>query len=225
MAKDLQFTPRLFDFLRELKANNNKDWFDPNKQRYIDDVRDPLLAFIAAMGPRLRDISPFLMADPKKAMFRIYRDIRFSKNKEPYKTVASAFFYHQTVGKEGPGVYLHLEPGGCFIGIGLYHPDPVARTKVTDSIVARTDAWRDAVSGKEFRKLFKMEGESMAKLPRQYDSNHPFAEDLKRKDFIVVSYFTEKQACARDFVDRVDHASHVAEPYLGFIIRAIGLKW
>jgi uncharacterized protein (TIGR02453 family) len=225
MAKELQFTPRLFDFLRELKANNNKDWFDLNKPRYIDDVRDPLLAFIAALGPRLHDISPFLMADPKKAMFRIYRDIRFSKNKEPYKTVASAFFYHQIMGKEGPGIYLHLEPGSCFLGIGLYHPDAASRTKVTDTIAANTDVWRDAVSGKEFRKLFKMEGESMAKLPKQYDPQHSFAEDLKRKDFIAVSSFTDKQACAKDFIDRFDHASHVAAPFLGFIIRAIGLKW
>jgi uncharacterized protein (TIGR02453 family) len=225
MAKDLRFTPQLFDFLRELKANNRKEWFDPNKQRYLDDVRDPMLAFIAAIGPRLRQISPYLVADPKRSMFRIYRDIRFSKNKDPYKTVASAFFFHQTAGKEGAGIYLHLEPDTCFLGIGLYHPDPVSRTKVTNAIAAKPDAWRDATSGKEFRKLLKMEGDSMAKLPKQYDPRHPFAEDLKRKDFIVCSYFSEKQACAKDFIDRVVDISQTASPYLGFIIKAVGLKW
>jgi uncharacterized protein (TIGR02453 family) len=225
MAKELRFTPRLFDFLRELKANNNKEWFDPNKQRYLDDVRDPMLAFIAAIGSRLREISPHLAADPKRSMFRIYRDIRFSKNKDPYKTVASAFFFHQAAGKEGAGIYLHLEPDTCFLGIGLYHPDPVSRTKVTDAIAAKPEAWRDAISGKEFRKLFRMEGDSMAKLPKQYDPQHPFAEDLKRKDFIVVSSFSEKQACAKDFIERVGRISRVAAPYLEFIIRAVGLKW
>lgn len=225
MAKELQFTPRLFDFLRELKANNKKEWFDPNKDRYIADVRDPMQAFIAAIGPRLRAVSPHLVADPKRSMFRIYRDTRFSKNKAPYKTQASAFFFHQAAGKEGAGIYLHLEPESCFLGIGLWRPDPVTRTKVSDAIAAKPDAWRDATSGKEFRRLFKMEGDSLAKLPKKYDPQHPFAEDLKRKDFIVVSYFTEKQACAKDFIERVDNASRVAAPYLGFIVKAIGLKW
>lgn len=228
MSKELQFTPRLFDFLRELKANNKKEWFDENKDRYIADVRDPLLAFIAALRPRLLEISPYLIADPKPtggSMFRIYRDVRFSKNKEPYKTVASAFFSHRTDPKEGPGLYLHLAPDNCFIGIGHWRPAPVARTRVTDAIAAKTDVWRDATSGKEFRKLFKMEGDSLAKLPRQYDQQHPFAEDLKRKDFVVVAHFSEKQACARDFIERFDNISRVAAPYLGFIIKATGLKW
>lgn len=228
MAKELQFTPRFFGFLRELKANNKKEWFDANKDRYVADVRDPLLAFIAAFRPRLLGISPYLIADPKPtggSMFRIYRDTRFSKNKEPYKTVASAFFSHQTGGKDGPGIYLHLESTTCFIGIGLWRPDPVMRTKVTDAIATKPEAWRDATSGKEFRKLLKMEGDSMAKLPKQYDPQHPFAEDLKRKDFIVVSYFSEKQACAKDFIERVEGVCKAAAPYLGFVIRASGLKW
>jgi uncharacterized protein (TIGR02453 family) len=229
MEKELRFTPRLFDFLRELKTNNNKDWFDPNKQRYLDDVRDPLQAFIAAFGPRLRAISPYLVADPKRSMFRIYRDTRFSKDKTPYKSAASAFFHHQDVGKEGAGVYLHLEPAsesaGCFYGAGLYHPDPATRTKVTDAIAKKTEDWREVVTGKEFRKLFKMEGDSLAKLPKQYDPAHPFADDLRRKDFILVSYFSEKQACAADFIDRMDHLTQAAAPYLGFIIKAVGLKW
>jgi uncharacterized protein (TIGR02453 family) len=228
MPKELRFTPRLFEFLRELKANNKKEWFDANKERYLADVRDPLLAFIAAFRPRLLGISPYLVADPKPtggSMFRIYRDTRFSKNKEPYKTTASAFFSHQAGGKEGPGIYLHLEPDGCFTGIGHWRPDTVARTRVTDAITVKPEVWRDATSGKEFRKLLRMEGAQLAKLPRQYDPQHPFAEDLKRKDFIVVSYFSEKQACAKDFIERFDNISRVAAPYLGFIIKAAGLKW
>ena len=228
MTKELRFTPRFFDFLRELKSNNKKEWFDANKDRYLADVRDPLLAFIAAFQPRLLQISPYLIADPRPtggSMFRIYRDTRFSKNKVPYKTAASAFFSHQTGGKNGPGIYLHLATESCFIGVGHWRPDPVTRTKVTNAIAARPEAWGDAISSKEFRKLLKMEGDSMAKLPRQYDPQHPFAEDLKRKDFIVTSSFSEKQACSKDFIERAETISRVAAPYLGFIIRAVGLKW
>src|SRR5262245_9932664 len=118
MPKELRFTTGLFDFLRELKANNKKEWLEANKDRNVADVRDLLLAFVAALRPRLFEISPYLVADPKTAggsMFRIYRDTRFSKNKEPYKTMASAFFSHQTGGKEGPGLYLHLEPDSPFM--------------------------------------------------------------------------------------------------------------
>lgn len=225
MAKELRFTPRLFDFLRELKANNTREWFDPNKQRYLDDVRDPMHAFIVAMGPRLWRLSPQMIAEPKRSMLRIYRDIRFSKNKTPYKTVASCMFFHQALGKEGTGVYLHLEPANCYLAIGAWRPDPVIRTKITDAVNAKPDLWRDVVSGKEFRKLFKLEGESMAKLPKRYDPEHEFAADLKRKDFVCVTYFTEKQACAIDFLDRVDGSVQIAGPFLGFLIKGIGLKW
>ena len=228
MAKELRFTLQFFDFFRELKGNNKKEWFDANKGRYLGDVRDPLLAFIAAFRPRLLEISPYLVADPKPtggSMFRIYRDTRFSKNKIPYKTHASSFFSHQTGGKDGPGIYLHLEPEGGSLGVGVWRPDPVTRVKVSDSIAAKPDAWRAAVSDREFRKLFKMEGESLAKLPKQYDLQHPFAEDLKRKDFIAIASFSEKQACARDFIERIDHYSRASATYLGFIIKALGLKW
>jgi uncharacterized protein (TIGR02453 family) len=225
MPKELRFTPQFFDFLRELKANNNREWFEPNKPRYLIDVRDPVQAFIVAMGPRLRQISPQLVADPKRSMFRIYRDVRFSKNKTPYKTNASCFFFHQAMGKEGTGVYLNLEPERCYLGIGAWRPDPVTRTKITDAIAAKPELWREAVKGTEFRKVFTLEGEQMAKLPKRYDSDHEFAEDLKRKDFVAVANFTEKQACAKDFLDRVDHNAKVAGPFLGFLIKAIGLKW
>ncbi|MBO0727150.1 MAG: TIGR02453 family protein [Blastocatellia bacterium] len=228
MPKQLRFTPRLFDFLRELKAKNKKEWFDANKDRYIADVRDPMLAIITAFRPRLLEISPYLVADPKPtggSMLRIYRDTRFSKNKKPYKTAVSAFFPHQDTGKQGAGIYLHLEPENCYIGIGLWRPDPAARNRVADAIAAKPEAWRDSTSSKEFRKLLKMEGDSLAKLPRRYDPQHPFAEDLKRKDFVVVSYFSEKQACALNFIDRFANISRVAALYLGFIVRAAGLKW
>jgi uncharacterized protein (TIGR02453 family) len=228
MPKELRFTPQFFDFFRELETHNKKEWFDANKDRYLADVRDPLQAFIAALRPRLLEISPYLVADPKPtggSMLRIYRDIRFSKNKTPYKTHAAAFFWHQTGGKEGPGIYLHLGPGGGYLAVGTWRPIPATRTKVSDAIAGKPDAWRDATLGKEFRKTFKMEGESLAKLPKQYDPEDPFAEDLKRKDFIALATFSEKQVCAKDFIDRVDRLSRLAAPYLGFIIRAVGLKW
>lgn len=97
MAKEVRFTPQLFEYLQELKANNNKEWFEANRSRYVEFVRDPMLAFIAAFRPRLANLSPYLIADPKPnggSMLRVYRDLRFSKSKEPYKAMAAAYFWH-----------------------------------------------------------------------------------------------------------------------------------
>ena len=114
------FGPELFDFLRELRENNDRDWFQANKERYEHDVKEPLLGFISDFGPRIAKISPHIRADPRPtggSLFRIYRDVRFSKNKAPYKVHAAAQFRHKR-GKDvhAPGYYLHLEPGQVFAG-------------------------------------------------------------------------------------------------------------
>ena len=230
--KQLKFSPQLFDFLSELKANNNKEWFEANRSRYLESVREPFLAFITAFRPRLQSISPLLIADPKPfggSMLRIHRDLRFSKSKEPYKPMAAASFYHQSSKESAPGIYLHLDADYCFLGLGLWHPDTITRTKVTDAIVAKPEAWRDAISSRAFRASFKsagkLAGESLKKLPKRYNPQHPFADDLKRKDFIVVANFTQKQVCAKDFIERVDGICRTASPFLKFLTQAVGLRW
>lgn len=228
MAKELRFTPHLFDFLRELKANNNREWFEANKQRYTEDVRDPFLAFIAAFRPRLQNICPRHVADPKPmggSMFRIYRDTRFSKNKEPYKTTASAFFWHEAGKHETPGFYLHLAPDQCFVGMGLYQPDPKTRIKVTEAIAAQAEQWQAIKGAKEFKKQFEFAGDSLQRVPKPYAADHPLAEDLKRKDFIVVANLTEKQVTAKDFLDRFETLCATGAPLVAFLSRAVGLPW
>ena len=120
-------TPALFEFLLDLKDNNTRPWFEENKERYRSDVRDPVLDFIAAFAEPLANISPHFRADPRPnggSLFRIYRDIRFARDKRPYKTNAGAHFRH-SAGKNAhaPGFYLHLEPGECFAGCGVWRPD------------------------------------------------------------------------------------------------------
>lgn len=224
MAKDLRFPPALFDFLRELKANNNRDWFEANKPRYLADVREPFLAFIAAFRPRLHNLSPHYVAEPK-SMFRIYRDTRFAKDKTPYKTAASAYFWHSAGKLDTPGFYLHMEPGECFVGMGLYQPAPALRNQVVAAIAANADEWRAITSSKEFKKLFTFGGESLQRVPKPYGEDHPLAADLKRKDFIVMAKLTEKQVCASDFLDRYDALCSAAAPLVAFLTRAVGLPW
>src|ERR671936_1010545 len=137
------FTPSFFQFFRELKNNNNRPWFEKNKARYERDVRDQLVAFVVAAGPRLKKISPHFVADPRRSVFRIYRDIRFSRDKTPYKTAGAVHFPHQGR-RDGsaPSFYLHLEPGGAYSGVGIWHPDSVALGKIRDAIVDQPGRWK-----------------------------------------------------------------------------------
>ena len=131
-------TPGLFRFLKQLRRNNDREWFNANKQRYIDDVRDPLLAFVEMMGPKLRSISSEIVADSRPvggSLFRIYRDTRFAKDKSPYKTHAGLHFRHRA-GKTAftPGFYPHLEPGQVFMGAGIWHPDTASLKEIREAI-------------------------------------------------------------------------------------------
>ena len=228
MPKDLRFSPELFTFLEELKANNNRDWFEANRHRYLEFVREPMLAFIAAFRPRLANVSPYLIADPKPnggSMLRLHRDLRFSKSKDPYKTMAAAYFWHQSGKENTPGIYLHLDPEHCFLGIGLWRPATAIRRDITDAIVNNSEAWKAAVTSRSFKTKFTFGGESLAKLPKQYDPEDPFAEDLRRKDFIVTANFTRQQVCAKDFMDRIESLCQLSKPFMEFLTKASGLNW
>jgi uncharacterized protein (TIGR02453 family) len=229
MTKQPYFGPELFRFLRQMKKNNRRDWFQTNKPRYERDVRDPLLRFITDFGPRLSKVSSHFVADPRPAggsMFRIYRDTRFSKDKSPYKTMAAAQFRHQD-GKDvhAPGFYLHLEPGNVFVGTGIYHPDNRTLTKVRDAIVEHPDRWRRIISARAFRENWTLGGDSLKNPPRGYDPEHPFIEDLKRKDFVTMTGLSEKDACAPDFLNQFAKACRQASPFVELLTHAVGLPF
>jgi uncharacterized protein (TIGR02453 family) len=229
MANRAHFSPALFSFLRSLAKNNNREWFQEHKERYEADVRDPLLRFIGDFGPRLRSISKSYVADPRPtggSMLRIYRDTRFSKDKTPYKTAAGAHFQHEDRGEQSaPGFYLHLEPGQVFAGMGIWHPDAPSLQKIRDAIAAPRSSWRQAAADRDFAARCKMGGESLQRPPKGYDPEHPSIEDLKRKDFVASTDFTEKDACAPDFLDRFTEACAASAPFMKFLTKAVGLQW
>lgn len=229
MGNATNFSPHLFKFLRQLRRNNDREWFRANKHRYESEVRDPLLAFIAAFGPRLHKISPCFIADASPvggSMFRIYRDTRFSRDKSPYKTMATAQFRHEE-GKDvhAPGFYLHLEPGNVFVGAGLWHPDTRTQSKIREAMVEHPTRWKRAISGKSFRQHCTLAGEALKRPPRGYDAEHPLIEDLKRKDFIAVTRFDERAACAEDFMSDFVRTCRAASPLVRFLTEALELAY
>src|SRR6266478_591971 len=140
------FTPELFRFLTELRAHNERDWFQANKERFERSVRDPFLQFLAALAPGLKKISPRFVVDPKPiggSMMRIYRDTRFAKDKTPYKTGMAAHFWHVKA-KEGatPAFHLRLEPGRSTVGAGIWHPEPAALKKIRTAIAGDAKRWQ-----------------------------------------------------------------------------------
>ena len=218
-------TPRSFAFLRELGAHNERPWFERNKQRYLDDVRDPLLRFVAAFAPRLAKLSPHFVADPRPvggSLFRIHRDVRFAKDKSPYKTHAALSFRHAD-GRErpAPGFYLHLAPGDVFAGAGLWHAPPEAVKQVRDAIVAKPVAW------KKLTRACPLDAseDTLKRPPRGYDPEHPLIEDLKHQSFTGGQRFTQAQACAPDFVERFAKACRGQAPLLEFLCRALDVPW
>ena len=229
MTGQPHFTPALFTFLRELRENNNREWFRANKERYEADVRDPLLRFIADFALPLHELSAHFVADPRPvggSLFRIYRDVRFSKDKSPYKTQAAAHFRHER-GKDvhAPGFYLHLEPEDVFAGAGIWHPDMKSLTKIREAIVANPGGWQRLTDDDEFRRRCTLSGDSLKRAPKGFDPKHPLIEDLKRKDFVTVTSFTEEDACAPDFTAQLAPAYRTAAPVVEFLTTSLGLPY
>ncbi len=229
VAEGRYFGPDLFQFLRDLKRNNNREWFQRNKDRYEAGARDPVLRFIADVGPRIKALSPHFVADASPvggSMMRIYRDIRFSKDKTPYKTAVGIHFWHAK-GKEGatPALYLRLEPENSSAGTGIWRPEPRALKRIRDAIVDEPRKWEQATSGRELRSGCGMVGESLKRPPRGYDPDHPFIEDIKRRDFAISMPLRDGQVCSPEFVETLLEAFRASAPFTKFLTLAVGLPF
>jgi uncharacterized protein (TIGR02453 family) len=219
------FEPTIIQFLEELAENNNRPWFQENKRRYESEVREPSLAFIRAFKPRLKKISPYFLASDQRvggSLMRVYRDTRFAKDGAPYKTNVGIQFRHE-FGKDvhAPGFYVHIEPGECFLAVGVWRPDPASLNRIRQEIVERPDRWRRAASDREFRAHFELEGGSLKRPPRGFPADHPLMEDLKRTDFVGLCQLTERNVLARNYLERVASAFAASRPFMRFLCDAL----
>jgi len=217
------FTPDLFRFLARLKRNNNRDWFLAHQEQFETCVRQPTLRFITEFAAPLYEIAPHLVADPRPSrgsMFRIYRDVRFSHDKRPYKTHVAMRFSHRGKGVHSPGFYLHLESGGCFAASGLWHPEPPTLLKVRNGIMSRPREWR------EVRQLLNWDdATTLQRPPRGFPADHEFVEDLKLRDLGTAVNFTDGQVCGTKFMSIFVAACRTMSPLAAFLSSAVGLKF
>ncbi len=157
---------------------------------------------------------------------RVYRDTRFAKDKTPYKTNVGIHFRHEHCGDvHAPGFYVHIEPRGCFLGAGIWHPDPKSLAKVRRAIDQQPAVWRKARDDKKFRASFALAGDSLKTAPRDYAKDHPLIEDLRRKDFIAVRNLTEADIMKPRFLMSVSTAFQSSRPFVRFLCEAIGVPF
>ncbi len=219
------FTPNLFAFLRELEHNNDRTWFKSNQERFEEHVREPALEFINDFAKPLAAISKNFVADSRKvggSLFRIQRDTRFAKDKTPYKLNTGVQFRHfMAKDAHAPGFYMHIQPGECFMGVGLWRPETKVAYQVRQHIADNQTTWKRATRSKRFTDIYSLDGDSLKRPPSGYEMDHPLIEDLKRKDFIASTRLTQKQITSDELMQDFTDNCKRAVPFMRFLCEAV----
>ncbi len=218
------FGPETLTFLTQLARNNRKEWFEKNRGRYDEHVKGPALRFIEDFAKPLEQISPSFLAIAKPvggSLFRIHRDVRFAKDKSPYKTHVGIHFRHfgSAETPHCPGWYLHIEPGASFCGVGIWQPDAEGLQTIRQAIVDDPSGWKKATRGVE------LEGESLARPPRGFDPRHPLLVDLKRKDFIASARLTDAQIASPAVLKTFEARCKAYRPFMKWLTEAVRLPF
>lgn len=213
--------PSTLNFLKALKRNNNKPWFDAHRKDY-EAARENFASFIGSVIEKhsKKDIS-ITGLKPKDCMFRVNRDLRFSKNKTPYKTNFGAFICFGGKKSIFSGYYFHCEPGQNFVGGGLWMPMPPELNKVRQEIDYNLDKFKKIILSKKFRSVYKglsHDDEYMlSRIPKGYDAGNPAAEYLKMKSFIAEKELKDAELTSKGLLNKILHAFEVLQPMNEFI--------
>src|SRR5688572_4089160 len=185
------FTPKTLSFLRALKRNNDREWFRARKDEYERHVRGPMIQLITRLAGDLGPFAPEFVADPKRSMYRIYRDTRFSDDKTPLKTNAAAVFPPRGFPRhEGAGFYVEIAPGWVWMGGGLYMPPPQSLYAIRERIAGSHPKLHRLVTSREFRAVLgELQGDRLPRVPRGYLKDHPAADYLRPEQFLGFRVF------------------------------------
>ena len=204
------------DFLKKLAANNNREWFQENKNWYVSS-HENVLGFTEQLIERMKTHDHIVEVSVKKVLFRIYRDIRFSKDKTPYKTYFAGRFQRESAALRG-GYYFRIAPGESFIAAGFWGPSSADIKLIRQHISAEPERIEEVVNQSTFKNLFgTLEGERLKKIPRGFDKEDPAAEWLKMKQLIATKQFTDKEVTSTSFLDMVDEAYQGIRPFFNYM--------
>lgn len=213
------FTTQTLAFLRALERHNERAWFHARKDRYLAEVRGPMVAFVERMAEELPAFAPDLVANPRTSMYRPYRDTRFSSNKAPLKTNVSAVFPHRLLPKhEGAGFYIEVAPRHVWYGGGLYMPSSSQLHLLREHIAAHHGRLRRLLAAPAYRRAFgTLEGDRLQRVPRGFPKDHPAAEFLKYRQFLAFREEPAEFALSRTFFTTVLKAWRALAPLVAFL--------
>lgn len=210
------------EFLKRLKKNNNREWFAKHKTEYEEFVKFPMQCLIGSLKSPMKKIAPAIDVNPKRNMFRIYRDTRFSKDKTPYKTHVAAVFHLRGHWQDSAGYYVHIEPGNIYVGGGIYMPDGNQLKLIRYAIAEEPKEFNSIVNNKLFKKRFNtLEGEKLQRAPLGYSPDHPMIEWLKHKSYYTGVEWKEKECYTHKFIDNIVNVYKELLPLIRFLNRAL----
>ena len=211
-----QLTKESLEFLTTLKANNDRDRFNANKDEYLKQ-HETIIEFADELLEKLNKHDNIETPTGKKSLFRIYRDVRFSKDKSPYKTNWAGGFKRATKYLRG-GYYFHIEPDNVFVGGGFWAPNKDDLQRIREDIVTDASELKSIIASKDFKNTFgTLEGEQLKTCPKGFDKEHPDIELLRYKQFIVSKKFSRKEALSKDFSKMVDDTFKKMRPFFDYM--------
>ena len=224
------FTDASFKFLRGLARHNNREWFATHKAEYDAHVRAPFQHLLTDLQPILTGVSEHYRADPKTvggSLFRIQRDTRFATDKTPYKPWQGARLFHARGRQvEAPSFYLHLQPGNCFVGAGLWHPESVTQRAVRQFIFDNPGSWKAAAHAPAFRRRFDLgDDEMLVRPPRGFPAEFEFIEDLKRKNFVALRSIDDEVMLGTRLRQLLATDLAALAPFVDYLCAALDLEF
>jgi len=227
------FRPQALSFFRQLKRRNTRPWFEAHRTAYEVEVKQPLRALVEDLDIALARIAPEIVGDPRRSIFRIHRDVRFSRDKSPYKTHAACWLYHVDAGRGvggeaqgGAGFYFQLAPGDCLLGAGIWMPPRSALTRIREALAEAPESFEAIVQAPGFRRRFgSLDQDAMLKrLPRGYSVSHPAAPWLRYQSFTVGRVLSEREALSARLTAMLARDFTVLTPFVRWLNGALGFR-
>lgn len=213
---------QVMQFLRDLSENNNREWFQNNKKRY-DESREKVLFITEVVINEIRKFDPEIpLLDPKDCLFRIFRDVRFSNDKRPYKTNFGSFIAKGGRKSMHAGYYFHIEPSGSFVGGGIYMPATEPLKAIRQYIAENGEEFLSIINNKSFTKVYpEMMDDKLKTAPKGYSPDHEFIDLLRYKSFAFSSQFDKSQILADNYIEKLVHSFKILQPVNRFLNDAL----
>jgi len=212
------FSREALKFFVQLKRHNNRSWFLKNKETYEREIKEPMVSLVLEINSQLRNLAPELVTEPKRAIYRIYRDVRFSADKSPYKTHTAALFARRGLGKHAcAGLYFHFAPDELLLAGGVYMPGPKELLAIRNHIAANPKALQNTLAQRQLAALGGLQGDQLMRVPKGFAPDHPAADLLRYKQFLVWVKHPPETALGKDLLHTLVQTFRTLLPLVRFL--------